>query len=326
MKRANGSCWRFVVGLCWGVGVVVLAGGCGEGWLGGEKELEVAVVTKGGGTVFWELIREGAMAAVAEWEAAGQPVEILWKEPMRAGDQPEQVAILEGLIERGVDGLVVAPMDRQAMVAPVEAVLRAGIPTLVVESALDSGEVVSLVGTDSFRGGELAGEEVARRLGEAGQVHLLRYQKGTAPTEDREAGFLYALAAYPDIEVVSKNPYAGPTRETAYEAAKKVLMNSGGALDAVFTSEGSATSGMLWALLEAGLAGETVFVGFDNGEQHHEALQAGEIDALIKENPYQMGYSGVDLLVRHVRGEMVAEYVDTGVTVVTASRWEEPID
>lgn len=321
MKRVSGSWWRLVYALVWGTGVLVLAGGCGEAGSGGEKELEVAVVSKGGATAFWESIREGAMAAAAEWEAAGQPVTFHWKRPEEGGDPALQTALLERAVEGGVDGVILAPVDRKALVEPVEAALRSGIATVIIASELDSGETVSLVATDSFRAGAAAGEELAKRLGGEGQVILLRYRNGPAMTEDREAGFLYALGGYPGMEVVSKKYHTGSSVESAYRASEKVLRESGHAVDGVFAAEASLTRGMLLALRETGLAGEVVFVGMGpaRGPEIAGALRRGEIAALVKEDPFRMGQVAVEVLVRHLRGESVQEFVDTGFRIVTAA-------
>lgn len=238
------------------VALLVLAG-CGGG---GDESLRVAVVPKGTTHVFWKSIHAGALAARNELQEQGQPVEIYWKGPIREDDRSAQVTVVETFIGRGVHGLVLAPLDRKALVAPVELAVRSGIPTVVIDSALDSGETVSFVATDNFRGGELAGGQLADELGGAGKVLMLRYQVGSASTEDREAGFLSALQAYPEIEVVSMNQYAGATRDTAYTAAQNLLNRFSGRIDGVFASNESATNGLLLALREAGMAGKVAFV------------------------------------------------------------------
>ena len=102
---------------------------------------------------------------------------------------------MESFASQGVDGIVLAPLDERALVRPVEEARRLGIPTVVIDSALASDQIVSFVATDNRKGGELAADEMGRLLGGKGSVILLRFQDGSASTTAREEGFLARLAA-----------------------------------------------------------------------------------------------------------------------------------
>ncbi len=302
--------------------LALLAGGCtraGEG-----KELTVAVIPKGTTHVFWKSVHAGALAAQADLAAEGIPVRVIWKGPLREDDRAQQIGVVETFIGQRVDGIVLAPLDRVALVAPVQQARRAGIPTVIFDSALDDPEVVSFVATDNFRGGELAGHHLAELLGGRGRVALLRYQVGSASTEEREAGFLAAMAQYPGITVVSSNQYAGPTRDSAFTAAQNLLNRLGRELDGVFAPNESATNGMLLALRDLGLAGTVRCVGFDGGEQNVAALEQGDIAALVLQDPFRMGYESVKTLVAWLQGASVPEVIDTGVTIVTRDQLRDP--
>src|SRR5207253_10910624 len=98
-------------------------------------------------------------------------------------------------VSEGVDGIVLAPLDATALLAPVQSATGKNIPVVIFDSSLN-GQVgtdfVSLVATDNKKGGNIGGEELARILGGKGKVVLLRYGVGSASTEQREAGFLEA--------------------------------------------------------------------------------------------------------------------------------------
>ena len=101
--------------------------------------------------------------------------------------------VVESFASQGVDGIVLAPLDEKALVRPVEEAKRLGIPTVVIDSALASDQIVSFVATDNRKGGELAADEMGRLLGGKGSVILLRFQDGSASTTAREEGFLARL-------------------------------------------------------------------------------------------------------------------------------------
>src|SRR3712207_1434962 len=197
---------------------LICAAGCGRpaGGPPGAKDLTVAVIPKGIGTEFWKSVHAGSLAAARELSAQGGRVEVIWKGPLREDDREQQIQVVEGFISQGVNGLVLAPLDDRALARPVEEAAGAGVPTVIIDSALQSNSAVSFVATDNGEGGRLA----ARRLGELlkgrGKVLLLRYQEGSASTREREEGFLSELKEkYPEVVVISSDQYAGVTRDTA---------------------------------------------------------------------------------------------------------------
>jgi ribose transport system substrate-binding protein len=180
---------------------------------------------------------------------------------------------------------------------------------------------VSFVATDNAQGGRIGGDELAHLIGERGRVLMMRYAEGSASTTAREEGFLEAIAVYPDIEVVSSNQYAGATVESAYQTAEN-LLNSFPELDGIFCPNESAAFGMLRALQDAGRAGALRFVGFDASEKLVEGLRAGEVDALVLQNPVAIGEISVRVLVDHLDGKFVADRIDTGVSLATRENLE----
>jgi ribose transport system substrate-binding protein len=291
---------------------------------GGDGALTIAVIPKGTTHEFWKSIHAGAVKAVNELKAGGTKVEILWKGPLREDDRDQQIQVVENFIGRRVAGIVLAPLDSQALVAPVEAAQQAKIPVVIIDSGLKSDRYVSFVATDNFKGGQMAGAELGRLLGGKGKVILLRYQVGSASTEEREAGFLEAMKQFPDIQILSADQYTGPTRESAYQAAQNVLNRFGREVDGMFAPCEPVTIGITLALRDIQRAGAVKVVGFDAGTQSVEALRAGHVHGLIVQNPVRMGYLGVMSVVRHLQGQSVDKRIDTGVTLVTAGNMTRP--
>jgi ribose transport system substrate-binding protein len=288
--------------------------------------LRVAVVPKGSTHEHWLRVKIGAEKAAAELTAAGTPVEVIWKAPLREDDREQQVQVVEGFISQGVSGLILAPLDSRALERPVEEAARVGIPTVIFDSALANPEkAVSYVSTDNRRGGELAGRRMGEVLNGKGRVLMLRYQEGSAATEEREAGFLAVLAKeFPAIEVVSSDQYAGATRDTAKRTSENLLNRFAASLDGIFTPNESSTAGMLLALQDIGKAGTIAFVGFDYSAAFVEPLKRGELRGFVVQHPLNMGYLSVKTMVDHLRGRPVPKTVDTGVFMVTPDTLDSP--
>ncbi len=295
---------------------------CGK--QGATKNTTIAVIPKGTTHEFWKSIHAGAIKASRELK-----VDIIWKGPLREDDRDQQISVVEDFISRGVTGIVLAPLDDIALRTPVSNATRAGIPVVIIDSDLKSDDYVSFVATDNHLGGVMGGRELARLLGSKGRVIMLRCLEGSASTDNRERGFLDAMKEFPDITIVSANQYGGPTVETAYRASENLLAPlkaSTGKLtiDGIFAVNESTTFGMLRALQDAGCAGNVSFVGFDSSTKLVEALQNKNINALVVQNPFRMGYDGVTTVVKHLRGEKVDRKVDTGVTLVTPANMDQP--
>jgi len=292
---------------------------------GGSKAVTIAVVPKGTTHEFWRAIHAGAVQAAQELSASGDSVKIIWKGPLREDDREQQVQVVEGFTSQGVSGIVLAPLDNRALVRPVEEAKGAGVPTVIIDSGLESDQIVSFVATDNYKGGELCAERLGTLLGGKGKVLLLRYQEGSASTTEREKGFTDKIkSAYPGITLVSSDQYAGATRETAKRTSENLLNRYGNELAGIFTPNESSTDGMLLALQDIDKAGKIHLVGFDASKSLLAAMKAKQLDGVAVQNPMKMGYLGVKTMVAHLRNQPVEKRIDTGVTLVTPENMDEP--
>jgi ribose transport system substrate-binding protein len=288
------------------------------------KSFTVAVVPQGSTHEFWKSIHAGAMKAVGDEAAQGVHVNVIWKGPMREDDREQQVQVVEGFTTQRVNGIVLAPFDKNALVRPVEEAARAGIPTVVIDSALESNEPISFVASNNEHGGELAAEEMGRLLNGKGKVLLLRYQEGVFSTEQREKGFVDKIRTFPGITLISSNQYAGATRDTAKTAMENLLNRYGNEIDGLFTPNESSTAGALLALEDAGKGGKIRFIGFDASDTFVQAMRDGKLQGIVVQNPFRMGELGVDTLVSHLLGRRIPKRIDTGVTLITPSNLNAP--
>jgi ribose transport system substrate-binding protein len=292
-------------------------GGCRDA--AGPKRLRIAVIPKGTTHEFWKSIHAGALQAGQELD-----VEILWKGPAKEDDRIGQVQVVEDFTTKGVSGIVLAPLDDQALATPVAEAKAAGIPTLVIDSDLAGDRHVSFVATDNEKGGALAAERLGALLGGAGRALMLRYQEGSASTAARERGFSETLKAkYPGVRLVSENQYGGATAESAYKAAEN-LLTAQTDVDGIFCPNESTTFGMLRALEDAQRLGKVKFVGFDGSAKLAEALRANKIQGLVLQDPVRMGHDGVRTLVQFLRGADVPKRIDTGAVMATPENAATP--
>ena len=283
-----------------------------------SKKLTIAVIPKGTSHEFWKSIHAGSIKAARELSAPGAEVEVIWKGPLREDDREQQIQVVEGFTSQGVNGIVLAPLDNRALARPVEEAKGAGVPTVIIDSALESTSIVSFVATDNRKGGMLAADRLGQLLGGKGKVILLRYAEGSASTQEREDGFLQEIKQkYPGIELISSNQYAGATRDTAKRASENLLTSFGDEVQGIFCPNESTTAGMLSALQDIGKAGKVMFVGFDTSQMFIDAMRARQLHGIVVQNPFNMGYLGVRTMVDSLQGKTVEKRIDTGVTMIT---------
>ncbi|HUT45060.1 MAG TPA: substrate-binding domain-containing protein [Sedimentisphaerales bacterium] len=307
----------FVLGIC--------TAGCSKKDVTSESErLTIAVIPKGTIHEFWKTVHAGADMAGRELG-----VDILWKGSLKEDDREAQISVVENIITRGADGIVLAPLDNAALRRPVDEAMRSGIPVVIFDSGLKGDNYISYVATDNFKAGQLAGQYMAKLLEGKGNVAVLRYAEGSDSTTKREDGFLDAIKAFVDIEIVTSNRYAGVTTESALQAAENLLSRFGGAegnlrIDGIFCATEPTALGILRALQNAGFAGKVKFIGFDSSEKMIAALRAGELSGFVVQNPMSIGYLGVKNLVGHIRGQQSPRRIDTGSILVTMENIEKP--
>jgi ribose transport system substrate-binding protein len=286
------------------------------------KALSIAVIPKGTTHEFWKSVHAGAVKASRELG-----VKIIWKGPLKEDDLKSQVDLVQSFTAQGVAGIALAPLNDRALVSSVKGAARAHIPVVVFDSDLQGDAHASFVATDNRAAGRLAGEAMAKALDGKGNVVVLRYQEGSASTQNREAGFLEAVKQHPGIKVVSDNQYGGATTESAFSASENLLLAQSaakGAVDGIFCPNESTTFGMLLALQKAGLKDKPVFIGFDSSDKLVEGLKKGDLHGLVLQDPFTMGYLAVKTLTEHLQGKKVPARLDTGSRLITPDNMNEP--
>jgi ribose transport system substrate-binding protein len=286
------------------------------------KTLTLAVIPKSTGGEFWETVEAGAGDAAKELG-----VNIKWQGALTETEIAEQKKIIENMVNLGVDGIALAPLNPKAMQKDVENAVAAGIPVVIFDSAVDGHAHTSFVATDNPAGGALGAKHLVGKLQDSDKkVVVLRFIQGTASTEQRAEGFLDEMkrAGFDVVAdaYIEDGTVAG-AKKTATNVLEGFVENGKLAIDGIFACNLTATLGMAAALddlRKSGVTTDAVFVGFDSSPRLVEELQNGNVDALVVQNPKKMGRLAVETLVKHLRKQPVEPFIDTGVQVVTAER------
>src|SRR6187200_109021 len=132
--------------------------------LSAAEKYTIAVIPKGTTHEFWKSINAGAIKAQRELQAQGLDVSVIWKGPLREDDRDQQIQVVENFVARRVNGIVLAPLDSTALVAPVENAMRACVPVAIIDSGLKTDQIVRYISTDNFKGGQLGAAHLAKLL------------------------------------------------------------------------------------------------------------------------------------------------------------------
>jgi ribose transport system substrate-binding protein len=309
MQRRSFLASGLGIASCWGIGAVA----CRR-----ATKRVIGVAPKGTSSIFWQSVQAGVNAAGHDFD-----VEIVWNGPPTETEYARQIQIVEAMINRGVDGIVLSPAQSTALVAVVERAAGLGIPVTIFDSGIDTDRYVSYVATNNHAAGGLGADTVAGLLGGKGRVAMVRHAPGSDSTDSRERGFQERLQhQYPDVAVVAEQ-YCMSDRARALTVAENML-NANPDLQAFFCSSEAATIGASQLVRARDLLGKLRLVGFDASSTLQQDLKEGVIDALVVQDPYQIGYVGVKTVIQHLNGETPPKQIEMPARVVRAGDLADP--
>ncbi len=276
------------------------------------------MVPKGQAHVFWQSVHAGAAAAGREFG-----VTIEWNGPATETEYTKQVEIVENYISRRVDGIVLAPTDRVALVAVIEKARRENIPVTIFDSGANTDSYVSFVATDNYAGGQMAARRLGQILKGQGKVAVIAVAPGSASTMERERGFQEAVAKeFPGLKLAALQ-YGMSDRARSLAVTEDTL-SAHPDLNGIFASNESSAVGAAQALKSRGLAGKVKLVGFDSSPSLVVDLKDGVIDSLVVQNPYRMGYEAVKTVLDYLAGRTPPRRIDSGARLVTREDLANP--
>lgn len=285
---------------------------------GGKRKRRIAVIPKGTAHLFWASVHAGALAAGKKHD-----VEILWNGPATETEYDRQIQILDSMVTQRVDGICLAASERKALVGPVDRAVAAGIPVTVFDSGLDSTNYMSFVGTDNTLAGRLGARTLAGLLGGKGQVAVVLHAPGSVSTMDREAGFKDTMQKeFPGITIVAEQ-FGMSDRAKARAAAENILAANPG-VQGMFTTTEPSAAGVLLALKGRGLEKKVKLVTNDSSDALVDEMRAGNLDAMIAQDPFGMAFQAVETVVDKLNGKTPPKRIDMQPRVVTVKELDLP--
>jgi len=258
-------------------------------------------------TVFW-LTMEDAMKA----RAAELGVDLTVVAPSKA-DVTEQTGLVEDLLAKGIDGLILGTCDSKGIVPVVEKANEAGVPVIAVDTGIEGGDIASLIQTDNIKGAEMAAEYIAQAMDGKGKVLVVDGNLVHQTGRDRARVGSYLEENYPDIEVIQQP--GDWTQEKAMAVAENVF-TANPDVDWVFNACDPMAMGVIQAAQAQGIEGVKV-MGFDANPESFEAMKNGTMHAEIAQYPAKMGEKGIEFMVMLLNGDEVPETYDTGTGLIT---------
>jgi ribose transport system substrate-binding protein len=282
-----------------------------------EQKRVVGVVPKGANHIFWQTVHAGAIKAAQE-----SGFEIEWNAPALEIDSSRQIGIVESMVNRRLAGIVLAPVDRAALVSVVERAHREGVPVAIFDSGVDTDKRITYVATDNLEGGRLAARRIGELLGGKGKVGIIGFMPGSASTMDREQGFQDEIRAkFPGIQIVGVQ--FGMADRAKAMAVTENLLTAHPDLAGLFADNESSLMGAVQAIKSRG-ARQVKLVGFDASDQLIADLRAGWIDSIVLQDPFKMGYESTRAIAMKLNGQTPPAHVDSGVRLARVEDMERP--
>jgi ABC-type sugar transport system substrate-binding protein len=288
---------------------------CGSSGGGGgsSDEVKIGMSVSTLNNPYFVQLRDGAQAQAAKLGAALTVTDA-------QNDASQQVNQVQNFTSQNMKAIIINPVDSDAAAPAVKAAERVNIPVIAADRGVNGAEVAQTVASDNVAGGKLAAQELAKQLGERGNVVVLQGTPGTSASRDRGQGFTEGIAAYSGIKVVAKQP-ADFDRTKGLDVMTN-LIQSHPDVTGVFAENDEMALGAIKAL--GAKAGQQVkVIGFDGTPDGIKAVQAGTLSASIAQQPRLLGQEAVNAAVKAAKGETVEKTVAVPVKVATKENASE---
>ena len=301
--------------------LALIVAACGDddddGGGGGGERHSVTLVQGVKGGEFYITMGCGAEEAA---QRLGVDLEITGPDEFAAD---AQTPVLNAVVAKQPDAILIAPTDSKAMFAPIQQAAQAGIKIILVDTTLENPDVAeSQIASDNVLGGRMAGEELLELIGGSGKVMVENVKPGISTTDQRQQGFEQAIEGEPGVEYLGTQ--FNDDRPDKAAAQVKAQLAKDPDLKGIFAANLFSAEGSANGLREAGKLGEVKMVGFDAGPAQVEQLEEGLVQALIAQKPADIGRQGVEQAVNALEGKPVKEEITTGYVTVEKDQLEDP--
>lgn len=283
---------------------------CGRGEAAPEGR-SVALIVKSTGSEFFLSVFAGAQAAATEYN-----LELTIAGPETEEDYETQNRMIAEAVEAGAEVIVFSAIDYERNAAAIDAAAQQGVQIVSIDSGVDSSQVRAYIGTDNYTAGRMAAQAALEGVEGPLNVGLVNYDESTANGQERERGAVEALTESGRARitaVVNTLTEAGQAR-----ADTGSLLEAHPEINVLMAFNEPTSVGAARAVHDRRRSGDLFFVGFDSNVVTIDGLQDGCVDALIVQNPYAMGYLGVESAYRLLSGQggSLEPMVDTSTQIV----------
>ena len=255
--------------------------------------------------------------AAKKWDKAQPGAKVLFAQGKSGTDDAGEIAAIQNLVAQGVKGIAITPTSA-AVVPALNKARKAGVKIVLMDNDIPTWKgKSSVVATNNFKGGVLAGKYLATKLKAGDTLGILQGVPGVPALDARVSGMLAGLGAMrSQIKVVSK--LRTDCDQTKGAAAAQTMLTANQNLTAIYGACGPPILGAIQSVKNAGIdPGKIILVGFDAGPDEIAAIKAGTETASVAQFPAKIGSLGIATLYNAVKGKPVAKNVDTGTALVT---------
>jgi len=243
-----------------------------------------------------------------------------------------QVPVLNAIIGRKPDAILIAPTDKVQLVESLKKAVDAGIPVLTVDTFIGDGHYqtgsgdadfpLSYIASDNILGGEIAARALAKAIGDKGKVYVSNVNPGISTTDQREQGFKDEMKKHPNITVLETQFNADDANKAAAQFQSVYARNSD--LAGVFGANLFSAMGAANGAKQGGMTGKVKVVAFDAPTSIVGEIKAGNVDIAIAQHPAEIGYFGVVAAYAHLTGQSIPTLIGTGFTVIDKDNIDDP--
>jgi ribose transport system substrate-binding protein len=272
-----------------------------------EKGYFIPVISKGFGSQFWQVVKQGVYAAALDCG-----VGVNYEGPADETGIADQLDMLNNALGRNPSAIVFAALDTKAALPSLQKAQSLKIPIITFDSGVDSDIPVTTAATDNTKAAGLAADKMAALIGGSGEIALVVHDQTSATGIGRRDGFVNEIKAkYPNITIDDIQYPAGGVILASDDAAKAIIQAHPN-LKGIFGSNETTAEGVVQAVKELNMTGKLVVIGYDSGKLQIDAINSGLEAGAITQNPYGIGYDSVEAAVKVLNGIAVDKKIDTG--------------
>ncbi len=255
--------------------------------------------------------------AAKKWDAATPGAKVIFAQGKSGTDDAGEIAAIQNMVAQGVKGIAITPTS-PAVSKALDKAIKQGVKVVLMDNDIPAWKAkTSVVATDNYKGGVLAGKFLATKLKAGDTLGILQGVPGVPALDARVSGMLAGLGAMKSqIKVVSK--LRTDCDQTKGAAAAQTMLTANQNLTAIYGACGPPILGAIQSVKNAGIdPGGIILVGFDAGPDEVAAIKAGTETASVAQFPAKIGSLGIATLYNAVKGKKVPKNVDTGTALVT---------